>query len=152
MINEKNSQTGEDMDNLLNFFLGKWVLIKGSCIYEQGLPPVDAQYQITYKTKDLLFEMVWLDNTGELHEFVFKSRPDGLAIPFMGGDLADSLSTVIVSERELNTIAYKNEIKVMEVRRNLSNSLNQMTISQTVFVSEKDNPTNWSSYSKVIAH
>ena len=69
-----------------------------------------------------------------------------------GGDLADSLSSTIVSERELNTIAYKNGIKVMEVRRNLSNSYNQMTISQTVFVSEKDKPTNWSSYSKVIIH
>ena len=73
-------------------------------------------------------------------------------MPFKGGDLADSLSSTIVSERELNTIAYKNGIKVMEVRRNLSNSYNQMTISQTVFVSEKDKPTNWSSYSKVIIH
>ena len=96
--------------------------------------------------------MVWLDNTGERHDFIFKSRPDSLAIPFMGGDLADSLFTTIVSERELNTIAYKNQIKVMEVKRNLSNSFNQMTISQTVFVSEKDKLTNWSSYSKVIIH
>ena len=140
------------MGNLFKKFVGKWALLKGSCLYEQGLPPIDGQYQITYKTRDLIFEMVWLDNTGERHEFIFKSRPDGLAIPFMGGDLADSLSTTIVSERELNTIAYKNGIKVMEVRRNLSNSLNQMTISQTVFVSEKDKPTNWSSYSKVIVH
>ena len=140
------------MGNLFKKFVGKWALLKGSCLYEQGLPPIDGQYQITYKTRDLIFEMVWLDNTGERHEFIFKSRPDGLAIPFMGGDIADSLSTTIVSERELNTIAYKNGIKVMEVRRNLSNSLNQMTISQTVFVSEKDKPTNWSSYSKVIVH
>jgi len=86
------------------------------------------------------------------NDFIFKSRPDNLAMPFKGGDLADSLSSTIVSERELNTIAYKNGIKVMEVRRNLSNSYNQMTISQTVFVSEKDKPTNWSSYSKVIIH
>jgi hypothetical protein len=113
---------------------------------------VDGHYQITQKTKDLLFQMVWLDNTGERHDFIFKSRPDNLAMPFKGGDLADSLSSTIVSERELNTIAYKNGIKVMEVRRNLSNSYNQMTISQTVFVSEKDKPTNWSSYSKVIIH
>ncbi|MDA9123113.1 hypothetical protein N9J96_06385 [Paracoccaceae bacterium] len=140
------------MEKIFKQFLGKWSLIKGSCVYEQGAPPVDGHYQITQKTKDLLFQMVWLDNTGERHDFIFKSRPDNLAMPFKGGDLADSLSSTIVSERELNTIAYKNGIKVMEVRRNLSNSYNQMTISQTVFVSEKDKPTNWSSYSKVIIH
>ena len=140
------------MEKIFKQFLGKWSLIKGSCVYEQGAPPVDGHYQITQKAKDLLFQMVWLDNTGERHDFIFKSRPDNLAMPFKGGDLADSLSSTIVSERELNTIAYKNGIKVMEVRRNLSNSYNQMTISQTVFVSEKDKPTNWSSYSKVIIH
>ena len=140
------------MEKIFKQFLGKWSLIKGSCVYEQGDSPVDGHYQITQKTKDLLFQMVWLDNTGERHDFIFKSRPDNLAMPFKGGDLADSLSSTIVSERELNTIAYKNGIKVMEVRRNLSNSYNQMTISQTVFVSEKDKLTNWSSYSKVIIH
>ena len=140
------------MEKIFKQFLGKWSLIKGSCVYEQGAPPVDGHYQITQKTKDLLFQMVWLDNTGERHDFIFKSRPDNLAMPFKGGNKGDSFFSSIVSERELNTIAYKNQIKVMEVKRNLSNSFNQMTISQTVFVSEKDKLTNWSSYSKVIIH
>ena len=140
------------MRTLVKNFLGKWALIKGSCVYEQGLPPLDGQYKVTQSNKDLIFQMVWLDNSGDKHEFTFQSRPDGLIIPFNGGDLADSLSTSKLSESELNTIAYKNGNKVMEVRRNLSNSLNQMTVSQTVFLSERDKPTNWSSYSKMVVH
>ena len=59
------------MEKIFKQFLGKWSLIKGSCVYEQGAPPVDGHYQITQKTKDLLFQMVWLDNTGERHDFIF---------------------------------------------------------------------------------
>ena len=67
-------------------------------------------------------------------------------------DRADSLSTYKLSERELNTVAYKNGTRVMEVKRTLSNSLDQMTVSQTVFLSESEKPTNWSSYSKIVIH
>ena len=131
-------------------FLGKWALIKGSCVYEQGLPPLDGHYIISVKTKDLLFEMIWIDHHGERHEFRFCGRPNGLSSPFSGGELADSLTTEIISERELNTKAFKDDIKVMEVKRTLSNSLKQMTISQTVFLPDFNKLTNWSSYSKII--
>ena len=140
------------MGVLVKNFLGKWALMKGSCVYEQGLPPLDGQYRVTQKNKDIIFQMIWLDNSGERQEFIFKSRPDGLAIPFAGGDLADSLSTYKLSERELNTVAYKNGTRVMEVKRTLSNSLDQMTVSQTVFLSESEKRTNWSSYSKIVIH
>ena len=56
----------------------------------------------------------------------------------------------IVSERELNTKAFKDDIKVMEVKRTLSDSLKQMTVSQTVFLPDFNKLTNWSSYSKII--
>lgn len=131
-------------------FLGKWALIKGSCVYEQGLPPLDGHYFISAKAKDLLFEMIWIDNHGERHEFRFRGRPNGLSFPFSGGELADSLTTEIISERELNTKAFKDDIKVMEVKRTLSNSLKQMTMSQTVFLPDFNKLTNWSSYSKII--
>ncbi|MDG2097493.1 MAG: hypothetical protein P8J83_08440 [Paracoccaceae bacterium] len=131
-------------------FLGKWALIKGSCVYEQGLPPLDGHYIISVKTKDLLFEMIWIDHHGERQEFRFRGRPNGLSFPFSGGELADSLTTEIISERELNTKAFKDDIKVMEVKRTLSNSLKQMTISQTVFLPDFNKLTNWSSYSKII--
>ena len=49
----------------------------------------------------------------------------------------------------LNTKAYLNDKKVMEVKRTLSDSLKQMTISQTVFLPDSNKMTNWSSYSKI---
>ena len=130
-------------------FLGGWSLIKGSCVYEQGKPPLDGHCYISCKAKDIQFEMVWLDEMGERHEFVFRGRPDGIIFPFAGGELADGLATLSVSEKELNTVAYKNNAKVMEVKRTLSNSLNQMTISQTVFLPDSNKLSNWSSYSKI---
>ena len=135
---------------LFESFLGKWALIKGSCVYEQGSTPLDGQYVISAKAKDLIFEMIWIDHHGEHHEFMFRGRPNGLSFPFSGGELADSLTTEIVSERELNTKAFKDNIKVMEVKRTLSDSLKQMTVSQTVFLPDFNKLTNWSSYSKII--
>ncbi len=134
---------------MVESFLGKWTLIKGSCVYEQGMVPLDGHYSILTKGKNLQFEMVWIDSEGERHEFNFCARPDGIRFPFLGGKLADSISTEIISKKELNTKAYLNDKKVMEVKRTLSDSLKQMTISQTVFLPDSNKMTNWSSYSKI---
>ncbi len=77
-------------------FLGKWALIKGSCVYEQGLPPLDGHYFISAKAKDLLFKLIWIVNQGERHEFRFRGRQMGLSFLFSGGELADSLTTELV--------------------------------------------------------
>ena len=129
-------------------FLGNWKLMPGSCVYEQGKPPLDGSYQIAAKGKTLQFSARWTDSDGLSHEMAFFGRPNGVAMPFNGGDLADALSVELVSDRQLDTTAWLNGNPVMIAKRTLSDSGRQMTISQTVNLPDGSTPTNWSTYER----
>ncbi len=130
-------------------FLGTWTLLPASCVHEQGDPPREGQYRIMRQGKNLRFDTSWTDATGERHEISFEARPNGVAMPFDGGGLADALSVTLVSERQLDSTAWLNGKPVMHARRTLSDSGRQMTISQTVNLPDGTSPTNWSTYERV---
>lgn len=137
------------MDDTWRGFLGRWELIEGSCVYEQGEPPLHASYVIREQDGELAFEMRWLDATGERHETSFSARPDGARVPLPDGQLADALATVIVSDGELTTTAYRDGNPLMVARRTLSDSRKQMSVSQSVRLPDGSMPTNWSTYRRV---
>lgn len=130
-------------------FLGRWVLMPGTCVYEQGEPPQDGTYLIAAKGKTLKFSAVWTDTAGEQQDVTFEGRPNGIAMPFDGGDLVDAISVELVSEQQLDTTAWRGGKAQMFAKRTLSDSGRQMTISQTVYLPGGTSPTNWSTYQRV---
>ena len=122
----------------------------GSCVYEQGDPPIDGAYLIATKGKSLLFTARWTDSAGSRQEVSFEGRPNGVAMPFNGGDFADALSVELVTDRQLDTTAWRNGKALMYAKRTLSDSGKQMTISQTVHLPDGTSPTNWSTYERVV--
>jgi len=130
-------------------FLGFWRLMPGTCVYEQGDPPTDGSYDIELAHKTLRFTASWTDADGGSQHVTFSGPANGVAMPFAGGSLADALSIELVSERQLDSTAWKDGTALMFAKRTLSDSGRQMTISQTVRLPDGSSPTNWSTYERV---
>ncbi len=113
-------------------FLGIWTLIPESCQYEQGDPPASATYRIAEDGDKLLFTMHWVDGTGETHQHEFSGVPDGVPVPFSGGELADQLVVRAVSPRELTSAALSNGEELMVAQRQLDETGTAMRITQVV--------------------
>ncbi len=127
-------------------FLGSWALDVDSCDFEQGDPPQTASYRISEDGDELVFEVDWIDVSGEAHHVSFRARPDGSLQPFKGGVLADSLSVTAVSESALHSSAYLNGVELMIAQRTLSNIGGAMHLVQTVKLPDGTTPTNRSTY------
>ncbi len=114
-------------------FLGIWTLIPESCTYEQGEPPTEATYRIAENADGTLaFAMHWIDSAGKTHQHEFFGKPDGVPMPFNGGELADSLVVRAVSARELTTAALSNGEELMVAQRQLDETGSAMRITQIV--------------------
>jgi len=114
-------------------FLGEWILIPESCRYEQGDPPREGTYRIQEaEGGELEFEIAWIDAEGERHAVSFSGRPDGQAVPFAGGELADALAVSAVSARELTTRACWRGKERMVAQRQLDDSGLAMRVTQLV--------------------
>jgi hypothetical protein len=127
-------------------FLGTWVLEPGSCQYEQGDPPRAGTYRIAERGDELAFRVDWTDAEGHEQSVEFGGVPDGVAVPFDGGALADALSITAVSERELRSAAFKDGVELMIAQRQLDETGAAMRVVQVVRLPDGSAPANVAIY------
>ena len=113
-------------------FLGTWVLLPETCIYEQGAPPRAGTYRIEQDGALLRFTIDWIAADGAAHHAAFSGRPDGVAVPFAGGDAVDSMSITAVSPRDLRSSAFWRGQELMVAQRQLDASGQTMRVTQLV--------------------
>ncbi|MBL4839087.1 MAG: hypothetical protein JKY34_16090 [Kordiimonadaceae bacterium] len=130
-------------------FLGNWELIPLTCVYEQGDAPIAGTYSIEETGSTLTFHMGWTDADGGQHDYSFGATSDGKPKPFRGGDLADSISVTAVSEKELNSAAYKAGKELMLAQRTLSDDGDYMEVRQIVRLPDLTEPSNFARYRRV---
>ncbi len=130
-------------------FIGEWILVAETCIYEQGNAPVSGTYRIEESDGKLVFHMGWQDEGGETHNYSFSAIPDGMPHKFNGGDLADSLSVTAISENELNSSAFYKEKELMIATRTLVDGGAYMDVRQSVRLPDGTEPSNFSRYKRV---
>ena len=132
-------------------FLGIWTLIPESCNYEQGEAPKEATYRIAEDGAKLVFAMHWVDGKGKVHQHEFSGTPNGVPMPFNGGDLADSLVVSAVSARELTTSALSRGEELMVAQRQLDETGRAMRVTQIVRFPGGSNESNVGVYRKSAA-
>ncbi|MBV1900117.1 MAG: hypothetical protein KUG56_00430 [Kordiimonadaceae bacterium] len=130
-------------------FLGNWELIPLTCAYEQGDAPIAGTYSIEETGNAITFRMGWIDTDGSPHDYSFAGVPDGKPKPFQGGALADSISVTAVSEKELNSAAYKAGKELMLAKRTLSGDGDYMEVRQIVRLPDLTEPCNFARYRRV---
>ncbi len=113
-------------------FLGTWTLDPASCEYDQSEPPRHSTYRIEQVGASLTFTVHWVDAEDRQHRMSFSGVPNGERVPFDGGELADALSVSAVSERELNTSAFREGRELMVAQRQLDDTGQAMRITQVV--------------------
>lgn len=133
-------------------FLGTWILIPESCVYEQGAPPQQGRYTIAEEAHELVFAIAWTDAAGKSHEVSFRGVPDGKPVAFAGGPLADALSIEAPSPTRLLSSAFKAGELLMAAERQLDDTKTAMRVVQQVRLPDGTRPTNVSMYRKVLAN
>jgi hypothetical protein len=133
-------------------FLGTWVLIPESCQYEQGDPPTAGRYVIAEDDGALTFRIEWTDAEGREQEVEFGGVPDGKPVPFDGGELADSLSVTLVSDRELRSSAFRGGKELMVAQRQLDATKTAMRVVQLVRIPNGPELANVAVYRREVVH
>lgn len=139
---------GDMASAIYSGFLGTWTLDPDSCDYEQSEPPKEGTYRIEERGDQLHFIMRWVDEKDEEHLLSFSGPPNGQALPFPGGVLADALAIKAVSERELNTSAYFQGEERMIAQRQLDATGYAMRVTQVVRFSDGSSAANIAVYHK----
>lgn len=134
---------------LYSGFLGQWQLNPESCQYDQEEIPKSGFYQISEKGDCLEFVIQWTDADDETHTVSFSGIPDGRKVPFNGGDIADELSVLAVSEKELNSYAYFKGKELLINQRQLDTSGQAMRVTQVVRLPDGGKISNVGIYQKV---
>ncbi len=129
-------------------FLGTWMLVPGSCEYEQGDPPQEGTYRIAASGDELVFDIRWTDAEGRRDAATFRGRPDGAPIPFAGGDLADELRVEAVSARDLRKSALYRGKERMITQLQLDETGGAMRVTQVVIFPDGGHLANVSIYRK----
>lgn len=132
-------------------FLGTWVLIPESCEFGQGDPPVSGLYRIEERGDQLVFRIDWTDGSGEHHHVELAGRPDGVPVPFAGGDAVDALSIEAVSPRELRSSGYWRGEELMVAQRQLDDTGMAMRVTQVVRFLDGTRLANVSVYRRQLA-
>ncbi|MBW2731623.1 MAG: hypothetical protein JRH20_04470 [Deltaproteobacteria bacterium] len=131
-------------------FLGTWVLDPKSCNYQQGEAPQAGTYEIGDNAGRLEFVIRWSDAEGSDQEVAFGGAPDGVRVPFAGGDLADALAVEATSPRELTSSAYWRGKERMVAQRQLDATGMAMRVTQVVFLPDGSHLANVSVYRRVV--
>lgn len=129
-------------------FLGTWTLVPESCEYDQGDPPAEATYRVAESDGELIFDLAWTDAEGKSDRVTFRGKPDGAAIPFAGGDLADELRIEVVSARDLRKSALYKGKERMITQLQLDDSGAAMRVTQVVIFPDGGHLANVSIYRK----
>lgn len=127
-------------------FLGTWVLMPETCVYEQGLPPRSGIYRIAEDGELLRFTIDWVAADGATHHVTFAGRPDGIATPFAGGDAVDAMAITLVSPRDLRSSAYWRGQERMVAQRQLDARGDAMRVTQVVRFADGTHAANVALY------
>jgi len=132
-------------------FLGTWVLMPETCEYEQGDAPVSGLYRIEERDGQLAFAIDWTGADGAHHHVEFAGSPDGLPVPFAGGDAVDALSVKAVSARELRSAGYWQGEELMVAQRQLDETGTAMRVTQVIRFLDGTRLANVSVYRRQLA-
>jgi hypothetical protein len=113
-------------------FLGTWILIPESCVYEQGDPPRAGTQTIEERDGKLVFVIGWTAADGRSDEVRLEGVPDGQPRPFAGGELADAIAVSPVSPRDLRVSAFRGGVELMVAQRQLDDTGTAMRVTQLV--------------------
>ncbi len=127
-------------------FLGTWVLLPETCVYEQGLPPRAGTYRIEEDGDALRFTIDWIAADGAAHAVTFAGRPDGVAVPFAGGDAVDAMAITLASPRDLRSTAYWRGQERMVAQRQLDARGDAMRVTQLVRFADGTHAANVAVY------
>lgn len=127
-------------------FIGSWILIPESCVYEQGEAPQHGEYEISEAGKELRIVMRWIESSGETQEFSLVGKPDGQRHPFAVGKLVDEIQLECPSNRELTSRAYYQGELLMTAQRQLDDKFAAMRVTQVAYMPDGSRPANVSIY------
>ena len=127
-------------------FLGTWVLMPETCVYEQWAPPRAGTYRIDAEGDALRFTIDWIAADGAAHHATFAGRPDGVAVPFAGGDAVDAMAITLASPRDLRSSASWRGVERMVAQRQLDASGQAMRVTQLVRFADGTHAANVAVY------
>lgn len=131
-------------------FLGTWVLMPETCVYEQGPAPRAGRYLIEEDGERLRFTIAWTAADGTDHQATFAGRPDGVAVPFAGGDAVDAIAITLVSSRDLRSTAYWRGHERMVAQRQLDAAGQAMRVTQVVRFADGTRAANVAVYRRYL--
>ena len=128
-------------------FLGTWVLLPETCVYEQGLPPRAGTYRIEEDgDAPALLDILKRRVDGAAHAVTFAGRPDGVAVPFAGGDAVDAMAITLASPRDLRSTAFWRGQERMVAQRQLDARGDAMRVTQLVRFADGTHAANVAVY------
>lgn len=114
-------------------FVGTWLLIPETCVYQQGPAPRAGRTTIEARDGALVVTMEWTAADGTLHRAELIGKPDGVAVPFAGGGAIDALAITAVSPRELRAVGTWRGERRMVSQRQLDTTGQAMRVTQVVW-------------------
>ena len=136
-------------DKIYSGFLGRWRLETAKSQFDQGAAPLAGELHIVEEADALAFHITQTDAEGETATLTFRGAPDGKRQPFNGGPLADEIGVTANSKSELDTIAYRKGEALMIAKRRLVNDGQGLVVTQTVKISEHEQPQNRLTYTRL---
>ena len=133
-------------DKIYSGFLGRWRLDIEQSHYEQGATPLSGELHIVEEDDGIAFHMTQTDADSETATLTFRGKPDGDRHPFNGGPLADEISVIAKSDTQLDTVAYRKGEALMTAKRCLVQNGQHMLVTQTVKISDHEQPQNHQVY------
>ncbi len=134
------------MEPIYAAFLGTWMLMPETCVYEQGAAPRAGTYRIEADGELLRFTIDWIAADGAAHHATFAGRPDGVSVPFAGSDAVDAIAITAVSPRDLRSSASWRGQELMVAQRQLDASGNAMRVTQVVRFADGTSAANVAVY------
>lgn len=130
-------------------FVGLWKLKPEQSNYQFGAPPANGCYRIARHERGYLISMEWQTAEGDSHEMSYESVPDGQDHVYENPAIADTVSMTRVDERTLDSASKKDGVVTAHARRVLSESGQEMVVSQSGHTPDGRPFTNLSVYERI---
>lgn len=103
-------------------FLASWQLFPEKGTYEFGSRPKSGIYKIEWgeSTKQLRISMNWVTIEDHAFESNYSVTPDGELQTFENPDIADSIKSVMIDSIHFETLFYKGENVILEVKHEIT--------------------------------
>ncbi len=112
-------------------FFGTWHLDPAYSDYQFGLAPLNGTYELRAEGAGFQVSMRWTGADGHAHHLAYSLLPDGQPHPYAGGSAVDTVVSVFVDDRRLDSTALKDGQVVNHASRVLSADGRRLTIVQS---------------------